>query len=100
MILQMIHSIIGNELNANMNVPFKPDIISAFMELSRVNYWYPVDDTLKLFFNTDGDDLATYEAKQQQLRLMRSILENAIRTSVAKYMPVETTLWKIKYTGK
>lgn len=31
---------------------------------------------------------------------MRTLLENAIRTSVVKYMPVETTMWKIIYNGK
>jgi len=31
---------------------------------------------------------------------MREMLENAIKTSVVKYMPVETTLWKIIYSGK
>lgn len=31
---------------------------------------------------------------------MRTLLETAIRKSVIKYMPVETTLWKIIYSGK
>ena len=31
---------------------------------------------------------------------MRALLETAIKNSVTKYMPIDTTLWKIIYIGK
>jgi hypothetical protein len=31
---------------------------------------------------------------------MRKLLEDAIRNSVKRYMPANTNLWKIIYTGK
>ena len=31
---------------------------------------------------------------------LRQIIEEAIRTSVKRYMPVHTNLWKIMYSGK
>lgn len=31
---------------------------------------------------------------------MRIVLEEALKNSIKKYMPVETTLWKIIYEGK
>lgn len=37
-----------------------------------------------------------YNIKQE----MRSVLEKAIRNSMNKYMPINTTLWKIVYNGK
>ena len=56
--------------------------------------------------NDESLDVQTEEEKNKALKInnirknMRNSLESAIRNSIKKYMPVETTLWKIIYEGK
>jgi hypothetical protein len=53
--------------------------------------------------NPENDNIENTEIDKQKNKVrkqMRNILETAIRNSVSKYMPVETSLWKIEYTGK
>lgn len=90
----------GNQLNVEFNFEFKPNKISSFIELSEYNGWQSLYNELKLFYNIYDIDANYIKNYASQKQLMRTILENAIRTSVAKYMPAETTLWKIKYSRK
>jgi hypothetical protein len=88
----------GNELNNDFNFIFGPNIISSFIELSKQGQWENVLGTTMYYNkNTTKPINANYKI---QRKLMRSILEQAIRSSVSKYMPIDTTLWKINYTGK
>ena len=52
-----------------------------------------------MYYNKNTSENINTDYKLQR-KLMRSILEQAIRSSVSKYMPIDTTLWKINYTGK
>lgn len=88
----------GNTLNNEFNFTFGPNIISSFVELSKHCQWENVLGTNR-FFNKNMSENITSNYKLQR-QLMRSILEQAIRSSVSKYMPIDTTLWKINYTGK
>lgn len=42
----------------------------------------------------------TVSQKNKIRKNMRALLETAIKNSVTKYMPIDTTLWKIIYIGK
>lgn len=79
----------------NFDTTFNAYCISSFAELHTYVGWEQIPNTNLYTFKNE-----TYQNIIQKKRIMRNILEDAIKKSVAKWMPADTTLWKIKYTGK
>lgn len=61
--------------------------------LKKTNYKIPV--TSYKFYNINDELNSNIHTKME----VRKQLEKAIRKSIGRYAPINTTLWKIKYTG-
>ena len=55
-----------------------------------------MNQNAKIFVFSDEKANALNVTRQE----LRQIVEDAIKTSVKRYMPVHTSLWKIIYAGK
>lgn len=84
--LDMIHSlnykeILDNTINEDVEI------------LKRTSFKIPIESYK--FYNTKNELNENIHTKME----LRKQLEKSIRKSISRYAPVNTTLWKIKYTG-
>lgn len=86
-------------LNYQLNFNLNHQIISSFNDLSNYCGWHLVPGYNDKFYNKNDKDITVKLSNLEQIKIIRPILENAIRESISKYMPAETTLWKINYSG-
>ena len=90
----------GN-LAGELALLLKVNIIFTFEEVAKKAGWYyEFDNKNKFKFAYKIDEINNIIKRNKIKNEMRNLLETAIRKSVVKYMPVETTLWKIIYSGK
>jgi hypothetical protein len=86
-----------NKFNAKFNFNLTGANLISFITLCDEIGWVYDDQTNTFYHNTEKINVDKINKIKAN---MRNILENAIRSSISKYMPVETTLWKIIYAGK
>lgn len=84
-ISELIECIIGNN---SLNITSENDFI-LYMNTS-INQ----DTRIFVFDQTKADNLNNVRQE------LREIVEDAIKDSIKRYMPVHTNLWKIMYSGK
>lgn len=88
---------LNNLLNFNMNLPNITSI--SFNDMYSMSGWgKTLYEKVEVYYKLDEEYVISQKNKMR--KNMRDLLETAIRNSVTKYMPVDTTLWKIIYTGK
>ena len=67
----------------------------SLKELDSSSFFSDVYD-YKYLKKTDGDMQKKISEIKQKIYL-RNLLEEAIRKSISKYIPVNTTLWKVEF---
>ena len=84
----------------NTSTETNPEIVSiSFDDMYSMSGWnYSIIDKTEYYYRIEEEYKISQKNKIR--KNIRDLLENAIRNSVIKYMPVDTTLWKIMYTGK
>lgn len=95
------HSQLNSKLPGELPLKLLNNYIISFDDLIQEINWKIVYDTnnkYKYAYNiTEYNQIINRNKVKNE---MRELLETAIKKSVSKYMPVETTLWKIIYNGK
>lgn len=86
-----------NKFNAKLNFDLTGANLISFIALCDEIGWAYDEQTNTYYHKTEKINVDKINKIKAN---MRNILENAIRSSISKYMPVETTLWKIIYAGK
>ena len=84
----------------NTSTETNPEIVSiSFDDMYSMSGWnYSIIDKTEYYYRIEEEYKISQKNKIR--KNIRDLLETAIRNSVIKYMPVDTTLWKIMYTGK
>ncbi len=88
-----------NKFNAKLDVELLRSKKFTFDEFLEMNNWKTdiIDDIQVYYHLSDKERISKISKTKAD---MRKILEDAIKNSVTKYMPANTNLWKIIYSGK
>ena len=86
-------------LNSDFNMNSSDITSITFNDMYTISGWgKTISGKTEVYYKLNEEHLVSQ--KNSVRKNMRTLLETAIRNSVIKYMPIDTTLWKIIYTGK